>query len=351
MPSKDLLDSLLPQPNAKHRDLQAQAKGIAAELAKDEALTTEIEALITRDHENKLSVVKLHFQLEDTLAGIGMEKVQSWPVPDTIQGHVGDNVAYDWYRYKDTDGNIKTASFWNLVREEHPVIVKHRAVLKRLADDKDMHDEDKAAPKRVAQNAISAFNGRFRDALLLFFKMSEANDAFLSTGILSVTYAERVVMEKGKPKVEKGKVVTERDDERQDCILVTDLVSKKVKSFTIPNFLRLNVDVAKAKGGTYGDFIKSNARTPGGGEGEGTFKMDGPEGFEGGTATTLNYLNGAITDDAHWRRLVAHYNAAGSDDRLQTLVNLRDTIDKLLNVKPIKARVDAWMAGAEKDAA
>lgn len=334
------LEPLHPKSNSDHVAFLTSAKGVAMELAKDEAFVNESQEVIRKDGENKLSVGKLHFTLESTLSGIGMEKVQSWAVPGSVEGFVGDNVAYDYYKYKDTDGNIKTASWWNHVRDALPFIASHRAILKRLNDDKDMHDDDKAKEKRISQNAITAFNGRFRDAVALFFKMQEANDEFAEKGVLTVTYAERVVMVNGKPKMEKGKVVTERDEDRVDCILVTDLVSKKVKSFTIPNFLRLNVKAAIAKGGTFGDFIKSNARageTP-----TAAISIEKVEDFESGSYSMLNYLNAVYSDAARQRMLIAYYDGAGSDERLKALVNLRDTIDKVLTVKSIKARVDAY---------
>lgn len=351
--------------NAQNIVFRREADAFAGVLATSKELTAAFEEAIAIDFENALTTANIHFTLFESVPGLDEEKLKALPYPSTVEGYTG-NKPYDIFWYKDLDGNKQRASYWGYVRDLHPVGAAIRKELQAITDgakkdvknaysDDVMSQHDRDSEKKDWNKKLTTFSNKLKMAVQCYFKMEEARTEM--GAIIEVDYDTKAKLDdKGNPVIENKQVVMEINRKSPNLIVVSDKARKGTAArFSISNFIRLNVETAKANGGTYGAFIKSNAReTPEEEQPKPQAQVGTPADFESVTATTLHFLNGAKSShNGHmFRSLVGYYSAAGSDDRLQTLVNLRDQIDVILGVKEIKQRVDAFtMTPAEKRAA
>lgn len=343
--------------NKQHLAFQSSARALGDVFAAIEPLTISLNKAVETKFEDQLSLAAVHFDLFDNWTVNGEapsdEYLASLPVPGSIEGHVTGNKPFDIYYYKDLDGNKQRGSYWDGVRDRHPFVIGLRKQIEGV-EALSIPAYEKKSTKADLQSKLSTFNNKLRSAVALFFKMQEANEELGS--VVEVGYAEKAVLNsKGEPVIdpETKQVKTEINRTTPRLIIVRDLARQKegiAEAYTIPNFLRLNVEIAKANGGTYAAFIKSNARgTPEEEQPVEQAKIDSPVAFESNTATMLHFLNGAKqSHNSHlFKSLLAHYSGAGSDDRLQTLANLRDQIDVVLGMPQLKARVEAFEMGTK----
>lgn len=333
------------------KNVEAQASALAAKLASSADLNNEFANAIQVAEDNKLTTFSIHLTLKDLfsadeLAALPLFDSKEWERPE------GSNTPFDKFKYKDPGtGAEKTGSFYRLTAAKHPIGVAHFNVLKKMADSRAtgvnneysaMTDHDLRAAKRTENERYETFFTKFRLALSTFPKMVEGN----TLGTVIVDYVK-------VPKLDENGRIVFKDDGKtpvmvftkdSQCIMVQDkFVPTNARRFTIPNFLRLDVETAKLNGGTYEQYITSNKRSGNeGGEGDG-IKIEKAETFESMTAAQVHWLMTIKADTSKTGGLIKYYSGAGSDDRLWTLAQLEDLISIVTQVPAIRKRIDQML--------
>lgn len=330
---------------SKRIDVEKSAASVAALLAGDKSLNAAFNSAIEHMNENKKSVNSIHFSLLNLMEAdpdtLECEAMDAWPVPGSKKKDVGDNEPFDRYEYKNTEGNTVKASFYGNVAKDHPI---GAAILKRKEDvnnDAGLSDGDKRRKKSDIDAEFTAFQGKLRMAVAAYFHIKAMRKAFPK--VVNVGYAMT-----GKD-VDNMKI----DLSSPNIIRITSRVKDGVaRYFTIPNFLRLDIEKATAAGGSYEDIITSNKRAQDDEnpdeEKHVTIKTN--RDFEDATIATLNYLNFKFKDTVNTKDILAFYKGAGSDARLRTLFDLAEVLTKITGIKELRDRYDADVIGV-KDAA
>lgn len=325
------------------KNVEEQAQKLADKLASNPDLTAEFENAIEVAEENKRTTFAIHLSLRDMFTA---EELEALPVFDSKEWErpKDSNMPFDKFKYKDANGTEKTGSFYRLAASKHPIGVAHLKVLKEITDSTTvknqysaMNESDLRALKRTENAKYETYFTKFRLALSTFSAMKAGNE-------LGTVVVEYVTI----PKMDDGKIVYQQDGKTPvmvftpdpQCIRVKDKhVPDNSKRFTIPNFLRLDVDVARNNGGTYEAYITSNkrsAQTP-----EGTaIKIEKIEEFEAISAAVAHFFIRLRADAKALGAVIKHYNAAGSDDRLWTLSLMKDGIELITELPEMRKRLD-----------
>lgn len=328
------------------------AAALAEQLGSSEGVTDAFNKAIQAAKENKLSVNEVHFTILELMdcdpETFVCEAMDNWPVPGSKKKDVGDNVPFDRYEYKDSNGNTKKDSFYANVARNHPIgaaILQQKMVIdKGYAGElknkyTGINEGDMRKAKRGVDDDFTTFQGKLRLGVAAYFHIKAVRAAFPKS--VTVAYAMT------------GKTTDDMkiDMSSPNIICVRNKVkTDECRYFTIPNFLRLDIDKAKAEGGAYVDVITANKRGTEGDENPDEAKhvsVASNTDFEQATIATLGWINHKFKTTAGQKDLLSFYRGAGSDDRLMTLFALADTITKLTGNKDLSDRNDALVAGTE----
>lgn len=329
--------------SAAFKEIERKADALATKLEGSDELTKEFEIAIETDFRNKLTTSAVHFSLFEMFEP---EEIALWPRFGAIEGYTG-NDPYDVFTYRNLDGKEETTSFWRLTAKRHKIDLAYQKQLKMIEDagkgvknkyDNDhMSEGERGREKEDIGGKRTTFYGKLKLAVELYFAMIEANDKLGK--VLTVDYATVPVMENGAVKMEKGEPVIELDRKSPRIIKVKDKIRDTSKYFTIPNFLRLDANIALAKGGTYGDFITSNKREQPEDEQPDETKhitIGGPKDVEDGTIAFVHYMNGVKSKPTLMSDLVKYYTATDGSDRRDTLFRMVDLVSMLTENQKIK---------------
>lgn len=331
--------------------LEKQAATLAAKLGEDETLTGAFKNAILHANENKKSVNSIHFSLLNLMEAdpdtLECEEMDSWPVPGSMKKDVGDNVAFDRYEYKDSNGNTKKDSFYANVARNHPIgqaILQEKMVIEKgySGDLKNkftgITEGDMKRAKRTVDDNFTVFQGKLRLAVAAYFHIKAMRKAFAK--VVTVKYAMT-----GKSE----------DDMKVDmsspniiCIR-NKLKAEECRYFTIPNFLKLDIDKAIAAGGAYVDVITANKRqqddeNP---DEDKHISIEKVGDFEDATIAFRAFINSKWKTTAGQKELANHYRGAGSDDRLITLFEMEEVLTKLTGLKDLRDRYEALQSSTE----
>ena len=347
--SADKIEPVHVLPLSDFKSRESDANKVADFLATNEDLISSIKHGIKTKDEDIISVASIHFDLFET-EGLSEDFINGWPDVGSIEGHTG-NRPYDIFWFKNANGVKEQASFFRMMSSRFPVgaeILKRKRALVEAQVGKDETGLYKSQKKAV-DDEFTTYFGKFKTAIMLYQKMARAN-AELGK-FLNVSYAEKARTDvNGAPITgEDGQVEMEIARRAKDLIYIKDKTRKDAGVyFTIHGFIRLDVDVALKKGGTFGDFIKSAKREKTGPENDDIvqeIRIENNDGFEDVSLKMLHHINAAKYNPAKLRDLVAFYSEVGSDDRLITLDALKDAIDVILGMKSVKDRLDAMKMG------
>lgn len=341
--------------STRAKELERSADALATKLATSEDLTKSFWHAINTEFASKLTTAEVHFSLFDMFDDA--QEIADWPLVGSIEGYT-DKRPFDLFKYKDSEGKEQPGSYWRMVATHHPVGIElHKMIQKIVDSDKDgvkneftkLSPGDRKREKEDWSGKFTTFFGKLKMGVQLYHKMEDAR-ARLPT--ITVDYDRNPVVDEktGKVVIEDGEPVTEINMKSPRIICVTDKVGKGNRFFTIPNFLRLDVDRALAAGGKYEDFITSNGREAEDESDEiveNPVKIVHPVDFENVTVQTLHYLNAIKNSVPAHKGLLAFYQAAGSDDRLQTLFNLYEVLSILTENPDLKKRAEALGIGTQ----
>jgi hypothetical protein len=338
---------------AQARSNQEKLAGALAErLAADEAVTKALRFAIIANKDNKTSVNRVHFaimaMMEANPTEDGENEMDAWPVPGSKKKDVGDNEPFDKFEYKDqssSTGALKKDSFYAILTRDLPM---GAAILKRkeaVDNDANLSDGDKDRKKADINDEMTTLQGKVRLAVAAYFHIKAMRKRFGK--IVNVEYA----MRDADPKTGESPGV---DYETPRCILIENKAKKGVaKYFSIPNFLRLDLDLAAAKGGTYADIVGANKRNnddeqP---DEDKHIKIATNRDFEDATIATLNYLNFKLKDTVNQKDLFAFFRGAGSDARLRTFFDLHEKMTVITEMPEFRKRYEADVVQTDDKAA
>ncbi len=339
---------------------------LAAKLGSNAELTAEFTNAIDTDFKNKLTTSAVHFSL---VSMFDDEEIAKWPRWDSVeQSGEQSNVPFNKFKYKDLDGKEQETSWWRLCADQHPIDLAYKMELKAIEDAGkgvksgasakyyEMGDGERERAASDIGTKRAKFYEKLRDSVKFWFAKEDVNNHPKLSAVIEVNYATVPVLKNGAPVVEDGEVLREIDKSSPRIVEVKDKVRNQSKYYTIANFLRFNIDLCLAKGGTYGDFITSNKR-PGDSDGDSAdtanagVKIDGVKVFEDYTIAGVHFLNGAKASLPMQKELIAYYTAAEGGDRRDTLFKLAEVLTFLTGDKRIKDKYEAEVAGTTAPAA
>lgn len=334
------------------KDVEAQAQKLATKLASNTDLTAEFENAIEVAEDNKRTTFAIHLSLKDMFT---VEELDTLPVFDSKEWErpKGSNEPFDKFKFKDpSTGNEKTGSYYRMVAAKHPIGVAHLNRIKEMNDSKTvknafsaMNEFDLNAEKKSENARYETYFTKFRLALSLFAAMKAGNEL----GTVEVDYVRVPLMNEGKIVYkEDGKTPQLTYTSDPQCIIVRNKhVPSDAKRFTIPNFLRLDVDVARKNGGTYEEYITSNKREPSPPEGV-AIKIENVEQFEGITSSLAHFFIQLKANPKVLGAFIKHYNMAGSDDRLWTLSLMKEGIELITELPEMRKRIDDMLVSGKQ---
>ncbi len=333
----------------QHKSIEDKAKEFATVLGSNEELNEEFQRAITAKQEDRKSTAYVHFVIKDMFKP---EEIAAWPVLDSKEWEhaVGSNEPFDRFKYKD-DGTEKEGSFFRMTAQYHPIGAALKAQIKMITDAvngvkneyTDMNEGLRKARKQEFEDDYTTFYSKFRLAVALFPAMARAN---AEVDAVTVSYAlvprvgddGKIVMSDGKPEMVYADATR--------IIKVTNKYQPDVcRYFSIPNFLKLNVERALANGGKYDDYVTSNKREKD--EGSAT-ENKVPEihnvgEFESFVYSMCNYFDDLKANPPKLGGVLQAFKGAGSDDKVSALFAMQEYLTLITEVPEIKKRGDQLM--------
>lgn len=332
--------------------IEARAQVLADKLATNSDLTAEIELAVKINDDNKKSTFGLHLTLTDMFTA---EELAALPEVGSMAGQT-DN--FDQYRYTDTNGAKRNGSFWRKMAQDHPVGAAYMRQIEAIVDASKvnnaftgMNDGQRKREKKELEGKFNTFLTKMKDAFSLFSAIKVANEL---PGVV-VDYAMEPELD------DKGHIVF-TDEKKTDPSMIYSNTTQPIrvghkfkpdvcKYYTVPNFLRLNVEKCSLNGGTYEAFITSNARDVEPPTGDGievkTFIQ-----FESAMAGMVNWIDQVKADTKMVKYLIAQFKGANSDARILTMFDLIEGLSVVSELPEIKTRYEQLVVdGADRKSA
>lgn len=329
----------------QHKSIEDKAKQFADVLGANEELNQEFQRAIVAKQEDRKSTAYIHFVIKDMFKP---EEIAAWPALDSKEWEhaANSNEPYDRFKYKD-NGTEKEGSFFRLTAQYHPIGAALKAQIKLIVDAvngvkneyTDMNKGLREARKKELNDDYTTFYSKFRLAVALFPAMTRAN-----AEIDAVTVSYALV-----PRVDDtGKLVYGTDKKPEmvyadatRIIKVTNKYQPDVcEYFSIPNFLKLNVERALANGGKYEDYTTSNKRETEEPSGDKVPTINNVNEFESFVYSMCNYLEMLKSEPAKLGGVVQAFKGAGSDEKVGALFQLMEDMTIITMVSDIKKRGD-----------